>query len=496
MAVSKTTPAIKDFAIQTKTWKRAKDREFFGVFLDPGMGKCRVAFKEAQTLHREGKIDAMVVLAKNSGKTAWVIWDHMIDDPIEDTDQCTVHLPDYPVIKGLWISSATGQNKKCWQDFEKRINGDTRGKLIVLAINFQALLSGEVQDFLAGFMQTFRTYLVADESTQIGEYSKRTRASIKLGKFAKFRRLLCGTPVLKDPMKIFWQAKFADGGTGKALGYTSFYPFRNRYAIMGGFEGRQIIGYQNQDELADKLDRWSIRALAEDWLDMPERSWSKRRVEMTKEQMKAYKSMREEFFAEVGDTTVTATIVLAQMTRLQQILGGYLPNDQGNPVEIIPPASNPKFKEALDIIENAPGQCVVWFRFRAELDGFAQLLTTKKISFYEFHGGVDETERVRRRKSFKRGERTVMLSTGAGGDSIDEFKVANTVIFLSNDADTEGRVQRERRTWRSGSAGLHKMINYYDIIVPNSVDIRFMQIMRQDSKVSSKLLREKWREWI
>ncbi len=67
---------------------------------------------------------------------------------------------------------------------------------------------------------------------------------------------------------------------------------------------------------------------------------------------------------------------------------------------------------------------------------------------------------------------------------------------MSNDADTEKRVQAECRNWRSGSAALHKTINYHDIIVPNSVDIRILQIMRGDAKISAQVLKEKWREWI
>lgn len=513
MVVSK-TPKIEDFPIQTKTWEKAKNREFFGVFLDPGMGKSRVFLKEAEQFHRDGKIDAAVIFSKNSGKTNWVIWDHMIEDPEEDRDAVSDHLAGYPVIKGLWISQATGDDKKCWADFEKKINGDTRGKLIILVVNYQALLVPRLFEFLEGFMKQFRTILCADESTQIGAFSQRTKKALKLRKLAKFARVLSGSPVLKKPFKIFYQAKFADNSTGRALGFTNAIPFRHHYAeieakeIRGGPRKGDIYhvikSYLHLDELAEKIDAWSIRAAAQDHLEMPERTWAKKRVYMTDEQAKAYKSMREECVVELEGQTITASIVLAQMTRLQQILGGYIKDKQGRTIEIIPPKRNPKLKETFDIIEDAEGQVVVWFRFRAELEGMAQMLraykdpdTGEKITFYEFHGGTPEGERVTIRKGFKRGERDVVLATtDTGGDSIDEFKVANTVIFVSNDANTEKRVQAERRNWRAGSSKLHKTINYYDIIVPNSVDMRFLKIMRDDSKISALLHRETWREWI
>jgi SNF2 family DNA or RNA helicase len=497
MAVAaKTRPPIKDFAIQTKAIEFAEGRDFTGIYLDPGMGKSRVALKIAERWHRQGKIDAMVVLAKNSGKTNWVIWDHMIEDPELDEDAVAVHLRDYPVIKGLWISGATGQDKREWNNFEKRINGDTRGKLVILAINYQALLSEVVLGFLMDFMDKFRTVLCADESTQIAEISaKRTKRAIKLARKAPKRLALSGTPVMKRPLKIFAQAKFLDE---KALGYTSFYPFRNRYARMGGFEMRQVMGYENLDELSDKIASFSIRAQAKDHLDMPEQQWHKRRVYMTPEQAKAYKTMREEFYAEVdGGLAVTAPIVIAQMTRLAQIVGGFLPDEDGNPVAIIPPDRNPKALETMDIIDDAPGQSIVWCRFKPEIAAVAALCRDAKVSFYEFHGEVGETDRVRVRKAFQRGERQVVLATpSSGGDSIDEFKVADTAIFYSNDADTEKRKQAEGRTWRAGSAKLHKTINYYDILVPNTTDTKYMQILRRDSKLSALLLRESWKEWI
>lgn len=506
MAVSKTTPTpIKNYPIQDKAIKIAKSRDYFGLFLDPGMGKSRVDLLLTKYWHEQGLIDAHVVLAKNSGKTNWVIWDHMIENPETDMDAVTKEIPGYPVIKAVWISGATGANKKCWADFEKKINGDVRGKLIIIAINYEALLSEQVMGFLTEFLKKFRTVLTADESTRIGEISsKRTKRAIKLARIATKRLALCGTPVLKSPMKIFAQAKFLDE---RALGFTNFYPFRNRYAKMGGFEMRQIVAFQNMDELSDKIASFSIRATAEDHLDLPERTWKQHRVYMTPEQTAAYKTMREEFFANVNGVEITAGIVLAQMTRLQQIVGGFLPDGKGGVIEIIPPARNPKVIEALDIIEAAPGQVVGWFRFRPELEAVAAQLRElasaqkkrgeKPTTFYEFHGGITSTtERVQIRKSFQRGERDVVLATAStGGDSIDEFKVANTVFFYSNDYDTEKRVQAERRNWRGGSQ-MHKLIAYKDIVVPNTVDVKILGVLRNDSKLSAKLLKEQWREWV
>src|SRR5579859_6969139 len=93
--------------------------------------------RRAQRLHAAGKIDAMVVLAINNVKTGFVAWDHMLEDG--EADAVTTHLGDDDVVKGLWVSGATGKDKKAWLDFERKI--EKTDKLIVLVVNFDALLS-------------------------------------------------------------------------------------------------------------------------------------------------------------------------------------------------------------------------------------------------------------------------------------------------------------------------------------------------------------------
>lgn len=463
-------------------------RDWDGLFADPGTGKTRAFLKRAEREFGRGKIDAAIVISPNSVKTNWVAWDHMQEE--DEVDEVQKHLGTDHVIRGVWLSGATGADKKAWEKFERDI--EHTDKLIILSVNYESLLTEQFFEFLMAFCKKYRTIIPADESTRIGKPgSQRTKRATKLGKLAAMRSLLTGTPILKSPMKIFSQARFL---SEQALGYKSFFPFRNRYCVMGGFQGRKIIDYKNMDELSDKIASFSFRVRAEDCLkDMPPRDWKKHVVDMTSEQAKAYKTMRQEFFAEVDDATITANIVLAQMTRLQQICGGYISKD-GIDHEIIPPERNPKMKETLEIIDDF--RTIVWFRFKPELFGMAKLLEAEGISFFEFHGDMDDSEKLAVRKAYFRGERQVILGTTAtGGIGIDEFKVANNVVFFSNDFDTERREQAEKRNWRIGSS-MHDLVRYHDVIVANSVESKIIKVMRGDAQLSASVLRENYREWI
>lgn len=460
-------------------------RDYDGIIFDPGLGKTRAFLKRGEREFDRGKIDALLTFSPNSVKTNWVAWPHQQEEG--ELDEVQKHIGDDKVCKGVWISGATGKDKKAWEKFENDIERTDR--LIILSVNYEALLSPQFFEFLQAFCKKFRVMIGGDESTRLGQPgSQRTKKAIKLGLQAPIKSILTGTPVLKRPTKIYSQAKFL---SPRALGYTSFYAFRNRYCVMGGFEGRQVIDYKNLDELSDKIERFCMRVRTEDCadIDLPPREWKPHYVYMTPEQGKAYRTMREEFFAQVENHEITATIVLAQMTRLQQICGGYIDG-----VEIIPPSRNPKMQETLEIIED--DRSIVWFRFRPELDGMASLLAEQGQSFFEFHGDMSDKEKLAVRKAYGRGERQHVLGTTAtGGIGIDEFKAAANVVFFSNDFDTERREQAEKRNWRMGSE-IHDRIRYHDVIVPNTVETKIIKVLRSDAMLSAKVLREEWRGWM
>jgi SNF2 family DNA or RNA helicase len=476
-----------DLDFQTRYLNWVQDREYDGLFADAGTGKTRMILRRAEIAHAAGKIDALLVFAINSVKTNFVAWDHQLED--DEADAVTTHLGDDNVVKAVWMANATAKDRKAWESWEQKIA--KTDKLIILVVNFEALLSKQFFAFLMEFLKTYRTYMAADESTRIGESgSDRTRNIIKLAPKSIMRTAATASPVLKRPTKIYSQSKFL---SPKALGFSSFYSFRNRYCKMGGYEGRQIVDYQHLDELSDRIEGWSFKVKIEDVRAMPPRDWKKHYCYMTPEQARAYKTMREEFFALAEGAEITASIVLAQMTRLQQITGGFISKD-GVEYQLIEPSKNPKCLEALSIVKDAPAQCLVWFRFIPEMEAMSKLLESKEISHVLFNGDCDAQEKLTIRKQFQRGAWDVLLGTSSsGGVGIDEFKVARDAIFFSNDFNTETRFQTERRSWR---IGVTEPTRYHDLLVPNSVDTKIIKVLNTDAKLSAKLLRENWQSWL
>ena len=162
-----------------------------------------------------------------------------------------------------------------------------------------------------------------DESTTIkSPKANRTKNIVRLSKYAEYRRILTGAPVTRSPLDLYTQCEFLDPGL---LGYGSFYSFRARYAEMinrttGGRTFKQVIGYKRLDELNDLLKSFSSRVLKKDCLDLPDKVYITRKIEMTPEQKKTYNEIKKYAISDLYNEQkerqqVSVTSVLPKLLR-------------------------------------------------------------------------------------------------------------------------------------------------------------------------------------
>ena len=76
---------------------------------------------------------------------------------------------------------------------------------------------------------------------------------------------------------------------------------------MGGFENKQVISYQNIEELTRNIEGHSFRVLKKDCLDLPDKIYQRHYVEMTDKQKKIYTTMKKAFIAEMEGEVIEAT---------------------------------------------------------------------------------------------------------------------------------------------------------------------------------------------
>lgn len=476
---------------QKKALLLGRDMPYFAYIMDQGTGKTRTILDDAAHNYRMKKIDALIVINKNSVKTNWVTLDQNPEEP----DAVDQWLPgDIPHIKGLWQSGANKAEQKQWSDFMgQAVLG--RGGLAIMSVNYDALLMERLYVQLEHFCKVRKVMIVCDESTMIGRPgSDRTKKATELRRLCKIARICTGTPIVKSPLKAYSQFAFL---SEDILGFGSFYAFKARYCIMGGFEGRQVIKHVNLDELSQKIASCSFRVLKSECLDLPPKVFQKRRIYMSDKQEKAYGEMKRTMLATIKGKEVSAQIQLTQVMKLQQITGGYVKMDDGSVVEIVKPEHNPLIKETLGLVEEAGDQkVIVWAHFHEEIDALVSVLRRAGYRVAQFDGRVPERDRLQVRRDFKNGKYDVLVgNAAAGGIGIDEFKIASVVIYFSNSYDTEARIQSEDRTHRGGSE-VHDKITYYDLVVPNTVRVKIIGTLRANKSISDEVMRDGIAEWI
>ena len=102
--------------------------------------------------------------------------------------------------------------------------------------------------------------------------------------------------------------------------------------------------------------------LKDDCLDLPDKVYIRREVDLTDEQSKAYATMKSAALASLKGKMATAPHVLTQMMRLHQITCGHLRNDDGTITEI----KNNRLKELINLLDEVEGK---------ELSGLTMCMT-------------------------------------------------------------------------------------------------------------------------
>ncbi len=234
-------------------------------------------------------------------------------------------------------------------------------------MNVEALSTDKGVKFATKFLNSHKTMMAIDESTTIKNPSaKRTKNIISLGKYAKYKRIMTGSPITKNPLDLYSQCEFLDPWL---LNFASFYAFRNRYAEMKTMHLRgrsiQVVdAFQNLSELSDKVKGFSYRVLKEDCLDLPPKNFTKRHIILSSDQRKIYDQMKKEAMAILNGKVTTTMTVLTQLMRLHQITCGHFTADDGG-TQLIP---NNRITELMNILEEIEGKAIIWANYQADVN--------------------------------------------------------------------------------------------------------------------------------
>ena len=469
----------KPYAHQLKALEMSWDKKCFAYFMEMGTGKSKVLIDNSAMLYDHGKINGVLIVAPKGVYKNWY------------SSEIPTHLPDH-IEKNvvLWQANITKQQQKSLNTLF-----ETGTDLHVLIMNVESLSTKKGVDFAAKFINSHETLMAIDESTTIkNPEAKRTKNIVELGKNAKYKRILTGSPVTKSPLDLYKQCEFLDPWL---LDHTSWYTFRTRYAVMKNmsFNGRtfqKVVGYKNLGELSEKLKPFSNRVLKDDCLDLPNKTFMKRIVQLTPDQNKVYTQMKKEALAILNGKMLTTSNALTQLMRLQQITCGHFKSDDGTVQEV---KSN-RIDELIDVLNEIEGKVVIWAHWQSDVKQIIKAIVDEfdQGCLVDYYGLTPQDERQQNIKRFQEDDkcRFFVGTPQTGGYGIT-LTAASNMIYYSNGYDLEKRQQSEARIDRIGQT---KPMTYIDIMCEDTVDERIVKALRKKVNIASQVMGEELKAWI
>lgn len=430
--------------------------EYFGILMETGTGKTKVAIDEMRWSADEkvgkGAFKVLVVCPRGVIGT----WLHELKK----------HLPpDYPV----WVCRA-------WSGaymVEQLLYGiHSSAKLKVWVTNYDRMKRDKEVYSKVGF-----DLMVLDESTRVkNPFAKRTKAVCEVGQTVHRRIIMTGTPVGNNVLDLFSQFQFLSPG---CLGYDTYMGYKMRYGkLEKGMFTEKVVGWQHLDELKERMARCSFIVRKKDCLDLPEKVYETRDVTMGKVQRDLYIQMVDTFVASLdaemkNTNTVQATIILTQFLRLSQICCGFLKTMDGKITPI--PDGQVKLQAVHDVIDEMdPDQkLIIWARFRYDIPQLYASLTRAGHTCSIINGDTPENERQPIIDAFNtdEGQRIFIGEPTCAGEGITllgtDRHPCSTVIYYSNDFSHLKRQQSEDRCYRYGTK---VSVTYIDICCEQSID--------------------------
>jgi SNF2 family DNA or RNA helicase len=470
----------KPFAHQLKALEMSWDKKVFAYFMEMGTGKSKVLIDNMSMLYDKGLINGALIIAPKGVYKNW--FDSEIPTHMAN------HIEKTMV---LWESNG-GKSKEKELDTLFKSSYDFH----ILIMNVEALSTKKGKQFAERFLNCHKTLMAIDESTTIKNPGAiRTKTIIGLGKYVLYKRILTGSPVTKSPLDLYTQCWFLDPWL---LEQQSYYSFRTRYALTRkiNVSGRQVeivVGYRNLGELSEKLKPFSHRVLKDDCLDLPPKTYMKRTIQLSEEQSKVYKQMKEIALATLNGKLTTTHNVITQLMRLHQITCGHFKSDDGTTQTL---KSN-RLDELMDVLSEMEGKAVIWAHYRYDIEVIVEAIKKEygDKSVVTYYGDTSTDDRQKAIKLIQDPESSVRFIVGTpqtGGYGIT-LTGASTMIYYSNGYDLEKRQQSEARIDRIGQ---EKPMTYIDIIAEGTVDEKIVKALRTKVNIATEVLGEELKDWI
>lgn len=444
----------------------------FGLLFEMGCGKTLTAIAIAGAGYQMGKVERLLIVAPTSVVAVW---------PKE--------LQEYAKFK-YTCKTLLGEKKQRLKQIDDLIKFPFKA-LKVAVINYESTWRPEILEKLKEFNADM---VIADESQRIKTYdAAQSKAMHELGDQARYKLILSGTPVQTAAIDIWSQYRFLD----KSVFGDNFFKFRGRYAIMGGYGNKKIVGYKDLEGLIKKEHSIAFRVTKDEALDLPEQTFETRKIQFSQKEKNLYERIKKDSYAELdGGGHITATTVLTRLLRLQQLAGGFLVQDDAQKPQLV---SRAKLDALADIIEDyvigSGKKLVIFARFIAEVKAIMELadkVLPKELKQVAIYGDIKKEDRGDIVKQFQEDPKTVLfigqIDTAGTGITLT---AADTCVYYSKNFNYATYSQSLSRIHRIGQ---RNCCTYIDLEIEGTIDELISKALSRKEDMAKTVV-DNWRDF-
>lgn len=368
----------------------------------------------------------------------------------------------------------------------------------IFIMNYESLLMADLHKAIVAWGPEI---LICDEAHRLKSHeSKRSKLMEPIAKKCLHKYLLTGTPIVNSEMDIFQQYKILDGG--ETFG-EKFFVFRTVYFedanAAWSHRDNHFPKFVPKPYTHEKMKRLiaskAVQAKKEDCIDLPPLVYKTVEVEMSPEQRRIYKEMKDDFVTFIRDNqdkprAVIAELAMHKALRLQQIVSGFVRVEKTatEPEKDIRLKSNPRLEILQDLLTDiVPAEkVIIWCCFRENYKMITEMLEKESWNYAMVVGGMKDVNAEIERFQTDPQCRILIANQQAGGAGLN-LQQASTAIYYSKSFSLEHDIQSLARCYRKGS-DVHQKVTRYDLIAPDTIDELVNEALKRKQSVSDLIL--------
>ena len=285
--------------------------------------------------------------------------------------------------------------------------------------------------------------IIVDEATHYkNAQSKRWKTMNKLVGDDTWLWMMTGTPAAQSPLDAYGLAKLVNPASVPRF----FGSFRDM-VMRKVTQFRWIIKPEASD-LVFKVLQPAIRFTKEECLDLPDMTYVKRKVEMTRQQQVYYDKLKKNHMMTIGDDEVSAVNSAVIINKLLQIAAGAVYTDDGDTLEF---DIKHRYKVLKEVIDESSQKVLVFVPFKHTIDILVDKLRNDGVTTEVIRGDVPVTKRTDIFKRFQTVDdpKVLVIQPQSAAHGVT-LTAANTVVWWGPTPSLETYAQANARVHRSG----------------------------------------------